>query len=478
MVAIVCVHADARLGSAGVDWLAKGLRMIEQRERTLNDVVDEAMQRLHVPGVAIGILRGDRLQEMTCFGVTSVENPLPVDSETLFQIGSITKTFTATAIMRLVEAGRLDLDVPVRQYLPELYLSDAVVSASITLRHLLTHTAGFVGDDFADTGRGNDALARYVAHMRELPQVTPPGELFSYCNAGFVLAGRVIEVVTGQTFEEAVRRLVLEPLEMAHSTFEPPDVMLRRFAVGHISPFDDSGEVQIARPWPLARAANPAGGLTSSLRDLFKYARFHLGHGPNGVLTDRSREFMQSALAEAGNFADSVGVSWMLRSIAGNRVVEHSGGTHGQQTTFKLVPQRDFAVIVLANSSRGSELHGQLASWILREHLGLEDRPPEPIAIGRDRLEEYVGHYEQALSSIDVHARDNTLVVQVTPRGGFPLKDSPPGPTPPPVPFACWSDDHFIGLEPPLKGARVEFLRGPQGQVHFLRSGGRLVARQ
>ena len=252
--------------------------MIEQLERTLNEVVDEAMRRLHVPGVAVGILRSDGVEETTGFGVTSIENPLPVDADTLFQIGSISKTFTATAVMRLVEAGRLDLESPVRRYLPELRLLDSAATETVTLRHLLTHTAGFIGDDFTDTGQGDDAVARYVGHMSELPQVTPPGELFSYCNAGFVLAGRVIEVATGQTYEQAIHRLVLEPLEMQHTTFEPQLVMLRRFVVGHISPFDeDHGEVRIARPWALARAANPAGGLSSSIRDLLRYARFHLG---------------------------------------------------------------------------------------------------------------------------------------------------------------------------------------------------------
>lgn len=452
--------------------------MIEQRERTLADVVEEAMRRLRVPGVAIGILRSDGVEETACSGITSIDNPLPVDPDTLFQIGSITKTFNATAVMRLVEAGRLDLEAPVRRYLPELRLADASATERVTLRHLLTHTAGFVGDDFTDTGGGDDALARYVAYMRDLPQVTPPGALFSYCNSGFVLAGRVIEVVTGQTFEQAIRRLVLEPLSMTDSTFEPEEAMLHRFAVGHISPFDDSGEVRVARPWPLARSANPAGGLSASVRDLLKYARFHLAGEPSGVLPPPARDRMRSPWAEAGNFAESVGVAWMLRTIDGARIVEHSGGTHGQQTTLKLVPERNFAVAILTNSSRGSELHGPLASWIFGEYLGLEDRPPETFSLAPDRLAEYVGHYEQALSSIDVRAADGRLVLQINPRGGFPFKDSPPHPTPPPVPFAFWSDDRMVGLEPPLKGARAEFIRGPDRRIQFLRSGGRLGIRR
>lgn len=379
--------------------------------------------------------------------------------------------------MRVVEQRRLDLTAPVREYLPRLRLADADVSNRVTLRHLLTHTAGFVGDDFTDTGRGDDALARYVDNMDQLPQVTPLGELFSYCNAGFVVVGRVIEVVTGQTYEQAIRNLVLDPLEMANSTFEPHEVMLRRFVVGHESPFDDTGAVRIARPWALARAANPAGGLTASVQELLRYCRLHLGHASAAVLSEGSLQAMQAPLATAGTFAESVGVAWMLRSAGGVRVVEHSGGTHGQQTTIKLLPDQDFALVILTNSSRGAELHAELASWMLLEFLGISDLTPETTAIRSDLLTEYVGHYEQALSSIDVSAHDGFLILHTMPKGGFPLKDSPPGPTPPPVPYALWSADRIIGMDAPFKGARCEFLRNPGGRIAWLRSGGRLSAR-
>jgi CubicO group peptidase (beta-lactamase class C family) len=140
------------------------------------DAIQEAMRRYHTPGVAVGVLR-DGHDEITTFGVTSIEDPLPVQPNTLFQIGSITKTITATAVMRLVEQGRLELEAPVRRYLPDLQMADEDVAQRLTLRHLLTHTAGFVGDDFTDTGSGDDAVARYVANVVELPQVTPLGAL-------------------------------------------------------------------------------------------------------------------------------------------------------------------------------------------------------------------------------------------------------------------------------------------------------------
>jgi CubicO group peptidase (beta-lactamase class C family) len=146
--------------------------------------------------------------------VTNVDYPLLVDGDTLFWIGSTTKTFTGTAAMRLVEQGNLDLDARVETYLPEFATSDPSVAPQVTVRQLLNHTPGWLGEDYEDTGPGDDALARYVARMARLHQQTPPGEVFAYNNAAIVLSGHVIEAATGSTYEEAVRELVLDPLGM------------------------------------------------------------------------------------------------------------------------------------------------------------------------------------------------------------------------------------------------------------------------
>ena len=131
---------------------------------TARALVEEKQAEDAIPGVALGILSGDE-EARAGFGVTSVENPLPVTAETLFQVGSITKTFLGTLVMRLAQQGKLDLDVPVRTYVPQLRLRSADATARVTLRHCLTHTAGWFGDHFEDFGWGDDALARYVAFM-------------------------------------------------------------------------------------------------------------------------------------------------------------------------------------------------------------------------------------------------------------------------------------------------------------------------
>lgn len=444
----------------------------------LGEFTRETMDRLHVPGVAVGVLHDGR-EEAAGFGVTSVENPLPVTPDTLFQIGSITKTFTGTAAMRLVEQGKLDLDVPLRAYLPKLRLAGEGVAAGVTLRHLLTHTGGWVGDYFDDTGMGADALRRIVTRMARLPQLTPLGEVWSYNNAGYYLAGRVLEVATGKPYETVVQELVFDPLGMAMSFFFPGDVMVHRFAVGHTVQGD---EAKVATPWPLARSAHAAGGVASTVKDQLTYARFHLGDGtaPDGarLLSPGSMQEMQTPRVDAGSQAGMLGVTWWIKDLDGVRVIRHGGTTNGQLSAFVLAPSRGFALTVLTNANRGGELHGNAVEWALREYLGVADSAPQPLALSAEQLAPYAGRYRAALSDIELTVRDGDLVAQMIPRGGFPKKDSPAGPTPPPARVGVCADDRVVALDPPYKGARGEFLRDAEGNITWLRFGGRIARRQ
>ena len=206
----------------------------EELFRELDTKIEAGMARYRIPGVAIGVLyQGD--EYVRGYGVTNVDEPQPVDGDTLFRIASTTKTFTGTAVMRLVEQGVLDLSAPVRRYLPEFRVADEAASAQVTLRECLNHSAGWVGDDERDFGRGDDSLARYIASMRELPQLTPPGAQFAYSNTAIDTAGRVIEVVTGQPYEEAVRDLLLDPLDRVERIEQQiPHRLLVRLAGDHL----------------------------------------------------------------------------------------------------------------------------------------------------------------------------------------------------------------------------------------------------
>jgi CubicO group peptidase (beta-lactamase class C family) len=426
------------------------------------DAIRASMEETQAPGVAVGLLHEGE-EHVAGFGVTSLENPLEVAPETLFQIGSITKTFTGTAAMRLVERGELDLDVPVRTYLPEMKLSDEDVAARVTMRHLLTHTGGWIGDYFDDLGSGEDALARICGSLSGLPQLTPLGEVWSYNNSGFYLAGRVLEVVTGKPYEHAVQELVLDPLGLEHTLFFAEDVMTRRFAVGH----DRNNEV--SRPWAIGRAHHPAGGLASTVGDLLRYARFHLGDG-DGVLTRASLDEMQRIQVDVGSIFEYVGITWAMSDCTGARIVGHGGGTNGQISLFFLAPEHDFAFAVLTNQQRGNEVTVPARAAALQA-IGAAEREREPVDVDAD---EYLGAYTSPLFDVELRREDGRLRLVTTSKGGFPKKDSPPMPSPPPVTVAFYAPDRLFVTEGPT--GEAEFLRAPDGTISWFRVGGRIMS--
>ena len=448
---------------------------------TVNEIRDEGrlgppvgrvaplMAELGVPGVALGVLQEGR-EYVAGLGVTSLENPLPVTADTFFQVGSITKTFTGTALMRLVEAGKVRLEDPVRKYLPEFRVKSEEASAAVTVRPLLTHTGGWVGDYFDDFGLGDDALARMVASLADLPQITPPDTVWAYNNAGFYVAGRIIEVVAGKPYEEALKELVLGPLGLEHAYFFVHEVITYRFAVGHLTA--EAGPF-VARPWALPRCANPVGGLITTVRELFKYARFHLGRGPE-LLKPESRRLMQTPVCEA-DAGRLMGLTWFIQPVTGDiRLVGHGGGTNGQLSLFNFVPGRDFAVVVLTNSDRGGAINTEVTRWAVEAFLGVKwpepavyNRPPEELAL-------YAGRYEGALADVELTVEGGWLVLRQRPKGGFPRKNSPPRPAPPPSRLGFYAKDRVVALDQPLKGSRGEFLRGPDGSITWFRFGGRL----
>ncbi|HEY3111354.1 MAG TPA: serine hydrolase domain-containing protein, partial [Chloroflexota bacterium] len=396
---------------------------------------------------------------------------------TLFRVASITKTFTATAVMRLVEQSRLDLDAPLRRFLPDLRLADPDATERATLRHCLDHRGGWTGDVFDDFGRGDDALARYVAHMAEVPQLTPLGQIWSYNNAGFCLAGRALEIATGLTFEQAIQELLLDPLEMTRSCFFAEEIVTDQVAAGHVA-LDDGPRV--IRPWLLPRAGHAMGGLVSCVDDLLRWARFHLGDGtaPGGarLLRRETLDHMHAALAPAGSLADAIGVAFQTTYLAGVPTVGHGGNWLGQLSSLRLVEPRDFAVVVLTNGHRGAELHGQVTAAALAEHLGLVPPPRQLLELPAERLREHAGAYTAAIDDVALSVRDGALVLDQTRRMDL-MGARPEIPRPPPVRLGFVAPDRVVGLDPPSEGARGEFLRAPDGQITWFRWGGRIHRR-
>jgi CubicO group peptidase (beta-lactamase class C family) len=452
----------------------------------LQERVAALATELEVPGVSVGVLL-DGDEHYGFHGVTSVENPLPIDDGTLFQFGSTGKTYTATATLRLVEAGKVDLDAPVRTYVPELKLKDEDVAQRVTVLQLFNHTAGWEGDMMDNTGDGDDALETYVARMARLEQVSPLGSTVSYNNASLSLAGRIIEKVTGSTFEQAIRDLLLTPLGLDHTFFFNNEIMTRRFAVGHTK--HDDGRVTVSRPWSLPRGGNPAGGMSANARDQIAWARFHLGDGtaPDGArllsaeLLDRMKQPTFEMKGSA--IGDAVGISWLLRDVGGVRIVGHGGTTIGQYSEFVTVPERGFGLISMTNCGpNGSQFNDRLLKWALEHYLGVVEEEPEPIVLGDDALAQYVGRYETIAATVEITAEGGRLLakIEIKPEMAAVLREAGEDTEEqPPVPLALLSTDgdQYVVPDGPGKGMRGYFSRSADGTIDGVHLGGRLASR-
>lgn len=452
----------------------------------LQNTITELSTELEVPGVAAGVLHDGR-EHYGFAGVTSVENPLAVDETTLFQFGSTGKTYTATALMRLVEQGKVDLDATVRTYVPELRLKDEDVASRVTVLQLLNHTAGWEGDLMEDMGNGDDALEKYVARMATIEQVSPLGATVSYNNASLSLAGRVIEKVTGTTYEKAIGELLLEPLGMSSTYFFPGDVMSRRFAVGHTR--HDDGRITVARPWPMPRGNAPAGGMSANAKDQLTWARFHLGDGTakdgTRILTERSLLSMRQPTADMRGSAlgDAVGISWLLADVDGVGTVYHGGTTHGQHSEFLLVPERDFGVISMTNCGpNGPQLNRRFVDWALEHYLGLTRSTPTAIRVPDAELAPYTGRFETIAAVVETTAHDGRLAVKVSlkPQAAAAMAEAGEEvPEQPPLVIALvdGQPDSYVVDEGDAKGMKGYFTRTADGTIDGIHLGGRLATR-
>jgi CubicO group peptidase (beta-lactamase class C family) len=384
---------------------------------TLSEFVGAAAEKFGIPGVAAGVWV-DGQEIYACHGVTSLENPLPIDQNTMFSLGSISKTFTATALMRLVADGKVELDAPVRRYVPELVLADDQVAAEITVMNLLNHTAGLDWRNIVDTGNGDDALAGQVAKMAELKLIAAPGTRASYSQEGFNLAGRIVEKVTGLTFEQAVAEILLEPVGLPNTSYSINDVMIRRFAVGHNAGKD--GTLAVARQWKDTRGNNPGGGIASTVADQIRWARFHLGGGHTesgaSVLPATVLHQMKEPTVElrGSTLGDALGICWFLRDVDGVRTVGHGGSGNGQFADLLIVPERNFAVVALSNAGPdGIPCDQAIVRWALENYLGVADRAREPIPYDEARAREIVGAYENDAMTFTIAADGTGMTLEV-----------------------------------------------------------------
>lgn len=317
--------------------------------------VEREMRRLKIPGASLAIVEGDQIVHLRGFGRARPggETPTP---QTPFFIGSLTKSFTALAVMQLVEAGKIELDAPVQRYLPWFRVADPQASAQMTVRHLLNQTSGLptwsgniILADFDDSPGAAERQARALATL-ELTR--PVGEAFDYSNSNYQLLGLIIEAAGGESYADYVQRHIFAPLAMSHSTASPAQARQNGLAVGH--------QYWFAYPFaapnvPIPHGALAGGLLISTSEDLARYMMAHLNGGRYGdaqILSSAGIDELHRGVADVSAMGHSLGqygMGWFADKLGGTKLVWHGGTLPDFGAYLALLPEDKKGVVLLVN---------------------------------------------------------------------------------------------------------------------------------
>jgi CubicO group peptidase (beta-lactamase class C family) len=391
----------------------------------LGTLLAEMAASYGVPGAVCGVLLGGETAVVT-HGLANVATGVGVTPDTLFQVGSLTKLYTTTLVLQAHSAGVLALDEPVRAQLQEFSVGDPGATLEITPRHLLTHTSGIAGDHLLDTGANDDALQRYVATLPALGQAHAPDESYSFCNTGFGVLGRMIEVCTGGSFDRSLRRRLTRPLGCRATLTLPQHLLLRRTAVGHDQ--QPGGDATRQARWTLSRANGPMGGIVCTADDLLAFTRMHLESGVAAdggeVVPAAAIELMTEPHLETPVPGEQQALGWSVVQWDDERCLSQDADTFGQRAFVRVVPSRGFALCVLTNSPVGEAVAADLIPRVAADLLDLDASPAwlaKPAAVPLDPLPDtapFLGTYAR------LHQR---IVVSDDGQGGLTLTVEPSG---------------------------------------------------
>ncbi|MFI7229364.1 serine hydrolase domain-containing protein [Nonomuraea angiospora] len=423
----------------------------------------ELVAKYDVPGAQVAVLANGEIQDEAA-GVLSLRTRVEATTDSVFKIGSITKIWTATLIQQLVDDGVLDLDRPVRDYLPGFRLSDPAATESLTARHLLTHTGGIDGNHFIDTGRNDDAIEKFVATLAEADQLLPPDTVLSYSNSGYVVLGRLVEVLRGKPFHDVLRERLVTPLGLRTAATDTYEAILHRAAVGHVQ---SGGEVVPVKAWAVSYYSAPSGShFAISARELLEFVRLHLTDPALAAL----REPQVESVPDFGGGVIGWGLGWMLYQ---DGVVGHTGVAKGQKAWLRVVPSAGVAVAVLTNSAGGAPLAYEIFEAVLRDLAGVETAPLpvpplNPARIDADRM---CGTYRSTLYDITLTSEyDRAFLIY---RARNELAESVLGGSENRVEVVRLNDSSVITAEPKSDGHQVLSLVGSDGhgRARFLHNG-------
>ena len=312
----------------------------------INRFISTQMARHRLPGLAVAITRGDEIVLVRGYG--EARDGEPINGQTQFRIASLSKSFTALAVLQLVEAGKMELDAPVTRYLPEFVLSSSSVSERITVRQLLNHTSGLADTGFVSgLGGQQQTLADRVASLRDARFVDPPGTAFHYFDPNYQVLARLVEVVSGQPFDAYLRQHVFRPLDMRDSVSAPTSMLppqSNQLAQGHVIGY----AVPVALP-ELVGFLGGSGGVISTASDMAHYLvalrnqRRYLG---GSVLSANGVSQMQTPPAGvASNYA----MGWTVSNANGIQTIEHNGVLSTFYADAVLLPQSGYGFVLLYN---------------------------------------------------------------------------------------------------------------------------------
>lgn len=383
----------------------------------LEQHIVERMRLAHIPGLAIAIVKGDEVIYARGFGVTSVEDSaLPITPQTIFYIASTAKPITGTAIMQLVEAGKLDLDKPIQAYVDWLTFREKGAAERITLRMLMSHTSGLPTSASNYGSHDPGGIERHVREkILDYEFVAPPGKLYSYSNDGIVLVGYIAQLVSGQPFTELIQHTVFDPLEMQRTTYDPTVSMTYPIAQEHN--LHEDGSLSVIHRYVYNTAYQPSGFLMSTVLDLANFAILHLNGGrfrEKQVLSPASVIAMHTPQVSFHTVNDEgYGLTFRMYSYKGKRVIVHNGLFRATTTMFSLIPSDGVAVVILFNGFSAGSGADVIVNMIYDQLLDLpvETLHVQEIAPDKTQWPRYTGTYLNMLSGIATVSVDNDQLV-------------------------------------------------------------------
>lgn len=361
------------------------------------------LEQAHVPGAAIAIVIDGKLAFARGVGVKRAGGTDAVTERTLFDINSMTKALVAAAVMQDVDQGKVNVTHPIADYVPTFKLAQPFDPRSITVRQVLSHTAGMPDDDEEKCEMGPDGLAHWWDRHTTYPLWAPPGAVWNYSNVDYSLLGLLIEKISGRAFADELTARVLRPAGMVTATLDPAVAKAADHAVGHSLAMDGTATSYYDPENVVACAmVLPAGGVYASVVDFAHFAEVMLARG-KGLMTEASAIAMQSAQADTRTPLASYGYGLFAYEQNGQQVIGHGGGGPGFLSDWLIVPARNFGVVVFANTDTYEPFH--IVAHAMNLFLDLPEGAPPQATTPPSAWDGYVGAYDDPFTFGNVTVR-------------------------------------------------------------------------